>query len=369
MADTQSVLWLQGRTHRAGAQTCLARLLGHQDVRAWNPILVCSSEGWLTTEAGRLGIPCIITKFPSSRSLPARFYSNSAFARRVASLVSAPISVVHANDHIEGLLGLALAKRLHARSAIFLRSPQMNEFDYFKYGCHRYEYVGAIGHDLAARVGRWDPRGTVSIVHDGIKKSEFGTPKAQGKTPPLKILVIGSEDPRKGWIDIVAAMRLIEQEQGSPSLQLDFTGRNPQTCGNDIGIDRLVHTRCSFLGRVEKFRDLVSGYGLVINPSRAETFGMAAVEVLAAGVPLLSSRTGIMEEIQTSDEMLFAPARPEELAAKLRNLLANWTKVDFGVAHAQRRIRERFMIDDAASSVASVYRTLTAPTKKQRVWV
>jgi len=65
----------------------------------------------------------------------------------------------------------------------------------------------------------------------------------------------------------------------------------------------------------------VLGYDLVINPSRMESFGTAAIEVLAAGVPLLSSRTGVIEQVQESAEMLFPPHRPEALASALKNVL------------------------------------------------
>ena len=98
---------------------------------------------------------------------------------------------------------------------------------------------------------------------------------------------------------------------------------------------RLRTTRCNFLGRVDAFRDLARDYDLVINPSWMETFGMAAIEVLAAGVPLLSSRTGCDGSRWEADEMLFAPSRPDQLAFALKRLLREWPKLDLGATCSQ----------------------------------
>jgi glycosyltransferase involved in cell wall biosynthesis len=99
----------------------------------------------------------------------------------------------------------------------------------------------------------------------------------------------------------------------------------------------------------------VRGYDLVINPSRMETFGMAAIEVLAAGVPLLSSRTGVMEQVQDAEEMLFAPARPDQLAFALKHLLQEWPRIDLGVVGCQENIRRRFLIDKTVDRLTAAY--------------
>ncbi len=53
--------------------------------------------------------------------------------------------------------------------------------------------------------------------------------------------------------------------------------------------------------------ELTREYELVINASRGETFGMAAIEVIAAGISLLSSRTGVIEKVIENEGLLFEP--------------------------------------------------------------
>ena len=355
------VLFFQGRTHRAGAQTCLARLLRHEKVRAWNPVVLSSKPGWFTEECGRLGIPVVLEEFPSSRSLSARLFGNEAFAKRAASALSAQNfspSIVFANDHQEGILALSLAGRLHARTAILLRSPGMRREDYFKYRCNEFDHVSAIGDELTERVQAWDSGKTIHAAYDGVFEDEFLESKPKPAAAPSKILAIGSPLDWKGWADLTEALHILESRNALPDLQIDFTGTIPLPGDNDLKLGRLKNVVCNFIGRVEKFRDLVRGYDLVVNPSRMETFGMAAIEVLAAGVPLLSSKTGVIEDVQTNPAMLFEPADPASLAQALRGLLERWSDTDFGVASAQRNIRRKFMIDHAAAALDAAFESL-----------
>jgi glycosyltransferase involved in cell wall biosynthesis len=359
---TKAVVFLQGRTHRAGAQTCLMRLLRHKEMRRWNPVLVCSAPGWLTRECERENIPVVCEAFPRSRSLYGRWFGNARFVDRVVAKLRAAsvgeVGIVHANDHIEALLGLRLAGKLRARGAVFLRSPGMTWRDYWKYRCNEYDFISAVGDELLARAHGWDPERPIDLIYDGLEAGEFAAAKPKPDDAPTNILVIGSPLDWKGWADLTEALYRLEQDNALPPMRFDFTGNCPDATVNDLKLSRLRHHRCNFLGRVEGFRDLVRGYDLVINPTRMESFGMAALEVLAAGVPLLSSRTGVIEQVQRRTEMLFPPHQPRALADALKNVILRWTDIDFGVPEAQGNIRRLFSIDNTASRIADAYRRL-----------
>ncbi len=358
-----TVVYLQDRTHRAGAQTCLARILKDENARQWDPVLVCSRPGWLTSECEQAGVRVICEEFPRSRSLSSRLFGNARFANEVAQKLrgsTSDVAIVHANDHLEGILGLMLAKKLRTPRAIFLRSPGMTKRDYFKYRCNEYDLIAAVGDKLQSRVQAWDPARKIELIHDGITEAEFSEPKTKLAKTPDRVLVIGSPLDWKGWADLTEALYLLEQERALPPMIFDFTGAEPNAKTNDLKLSRLVSSRCNFLGRVEGFRDLVRGYDLVVNPTRMESFGMAAVEVLAAGVPLLSSQTGIIEQVQMRKEMLFQPRKPSALAASLRNVLTRWKDIDFGLVSAQKYIRQNFLIGNTIAKLQIAYDCLLA---------
>lgn len=359
---TPSVLFVQMRPQRAGAQTCLLRLLRHSVLRRWNPMLLTSSEGWLTAECQNLGIPVVCEPFPSSRSLPARAWGNTAFARRVARRLrdaSLRPSIVHANDHMEGLLGLKIAARLAARTVMFLRSPSMVRRDYFKYRCDEYDIVAAVCDALYERARQWEGEGRLRLIYDGIEEQDFVTPKPKADRPPKRLLIVGSPLAWKGWADLTEAIYLLEQKESWRRLQLDFTGVRPDGTRNDLKLDRLKTVDARFLGRVEGFRTLLREYDLVVVPSRMECFGTAAVETLAAGVPLLTTGVGAVVRVLNNPELFVPPGRPDLLAEALKNVFERWSEIDFGIAAAQEEIRHLYHVDRAAEQLDAAYRELS----------
>lgn len=359
----EGILFVQRRAGKTGAPAALFRLLGLPVLRALRPILLTAGEGWLTRECGQIGIPCFAIPFPSSRSLWGRLLGNRLFARRVRDALEAqgcrPRLVV-ANDHLEGLLGLALSRQWNARRAIILRSSQTMPRDYFKYQCHRYDRVYASGDDLRARAAAWDPARDVRLLYDGVSEADFLPPKPKAPAFPRRVLVVGSESHYKGWQDFAAALDLLEQDPDFPALDLDFTGRPPDSPQNDMRLQTPRRSRLQFIGRVERFQELVRSYDLVIHPSREESFGLAMVEILAAGVPLLCSRAGVIEQIQENPALLFPPQNPQDQAEKIRHLWRHWAEVDFGLGACQCAIRCRFLIEAIADRLAAELHQLTA---------
>jgi glycosyltransferase involved in cell wall biosynthesis len=344
---TRAAVFLQRRGHRAGAQTCLQRLLRQPEIRALEPVVVTGEEAWLSRELKREGIACLVEPFPSSRSLWGRFFGNAAFASRISRKLKNPCSVVHGNDHLESLLTLELGRALGVPTALFLRSPTMTREDFDKYRCAEHQLLAAVGEDLQAAARAWSPGTRVELIHDGLEPGEFLAPKPPPAEFPGRILVIGSALDWKGWEDAVRVF------SNFPSLKLCFTGSRPAGIAENPNYE--------FLGRVESFRELVRGFDLAVNPSWHESFGMAALEVLAAGVPLFSTRSGVVPQVLADPRWLAAPRDIGDMAQKLNALAAGWPGSALDVAAAQRRIREKFLIGSTAQKLLAAYRARAIP--------
>jgi glycosyltransferase involved in cell wall biosynthesis len=339
----RAAVFLQRRGHRAGAQTCLLRLLRQRELSDLNPVVVTGEEAWLSRECAREGIECLVEPFPSSRSLKGRLFGNSAFSSRVQErLHEKTISFIHGNDHLESLLTLALGKRLGVPTALFLRSPTMTREDFRKYDCGAHALVAAVGEDLQAAARGWSPGTAIELIHDGLEPGEFLAPKPVPAAFPRRVLVIGSDLDWKGWGDAVVVLSRLKD------LQASFTGKKPE------GIPE--NPNFQFLGRVEGFRDLVREFDLVFNPSWHESFGMAALEVLAAGVPLFSTRCGVVPRAVEDPRWLAQPRAIGEMETKLKAIAAGWPASALDVAGAQRRIRQHFLIDASAKRLLAAYK-------------
>jgi glycosyltransferase involved in cell wall biosynthesis len=86
-------------------------------------------------------------------------------------------------------------------------------------------------------------------------------------------------------------------------------------------------------------------------PSRAhETFGLAALEAMAQGVPVVAARTGALAELE-GDVALVTPGDPVAMAQAIRDTVADPTAGDRAIAAARRRASPEVV----ARQLAAVY--------------
>ena len=108
-----------------------------------------------------------------------------------------------------------------------------------------------------------------------------------------------------------------------------------------------------FVGQVDDARlaQLRAGAAIALVPSRsAETFGLAAAEAMAAGLPVAASRVGALPEL-VGEEGLVAPGDADALAAAIERL-----RGDAGAGErARARVRAICAPEVVASGLAEVY--------------
>jgi glycosyltransferase involved in cell wall biosynthesis len=352
------VVYLQRRSHKAGAQTCLARLVRNPHIKVFNPIVICAEYGWLTDELARHQIEFLVTPFPSSRALSGRLFLNRLFSSRLAAVLRGMGDrfLIHGNDHQEAPLTLLLARKMKAISMIFLRSPSMTQREYERYKCDQIDVSLTVSEDLLDRLRSWDPSRFFHVVSDGIYPEEIANLPLKQKVCPKRFIVLGSPLKWKGWRDVVDALvRLRSEGVRLDGLMFDFTGNEPGI-ENDLDLDRIPEVAFSFLGRRQDFPALLSAYDFAINPSRHETFGMAAVETVAFGLSLLSSRTGVLGDLLDS-RMMFSPGNVDELANKLRVAISSPTEPTDLLRALQRRLISRYNLGHSSETLAKLYET------------
>ncbi|MEM7677306.1 MAG: N-acetyl-alpha-D-glucosaminyl L-malate synthase BshA, partial [Myxococcota bacterium] len=126
-----------------------------------------------------------------------------------------------------------------------------------------------------------------------------------GNSPPMtpdeRVLVhVSNFRPVKRVDDAVKAFHRIQK--AIPS-RLILVGDGPErakvaTLARDLG---LGHKVC-FLGTMVEFADLIRHADLFLLPSETESFGLAALEALASGVPVVASNVGGLPEVVRDGE-------------------------------------------------------------------
>ncbi len=110
--------------------------------------------------------------------------------------------------------------------------------------------------------------------------------------------------------------------------------------------------------------DLVYLYGhayALIQPSLLEGFGLPAVEAMACGTPVISSRTGSLPEVVGEAGVYFDPTDVASIAEAIDGLLAE-PGLRESLARLARERSARFTWDASASALLDCFDGLEHPS-------
>jgi glycosyltransferase involved in cell wall biosynthesis len=204
------------------------------------------------------------------------------------------------------------------------------------------EFAGRRLHDLGAPVG--DP----FVVPNPVRGLDAPGPA----TPPTErhgALVVSRLAVEKG-VDLAI------EACSRAGIPLTVAGDGPELAA----LERQAAARdgkVRFTGRVNaaELAELRARAALAVVPSRsAETFGLAAAEAMAAGLPVAATRVGALPELVPGD-WLARPADPDSLAAVIMRLAADPPAPETAIAHARRAAGPEVV----ARALATVYEAAT----------
>jgi D-inositol-3-phosphate glycosyltransferase len=207
------------------------------------------------------------------------------------------------------------------------------------------------------------PPDSVHIVPCGVDVERFrpGGPVA-GRGDRPRVLTIGRLVPRKGLDTVIEALCHVPDAElvvaGGPArAELE---RDPEA----LRLRRLAHARgvagrVLFTGRVrhQDMPALIRSADLVVSVPWYEPFGIAAIEAMACGVPVVVSAVGgHLDTVVDGVTGLHVPPRvPSALAGRLRRLLTDPRLGASLGAAAARRARERYAWSRIAAETEAVY--------------
>jgi GT2 family glycosyltransferase len=203
------------------------------------------------------------------------------------------------------------------------------------------------------------PGDRVFVIPYGIERPSGERPERRPPGTPLRFGIIGSILPHKG---IHMAFRAF-QGVDPAAATLEVWGDPEASILYKAALTVLSSPAVRLAGRFdeERRREIFAGIDVLIVPSLGlESFGLAAREALAEGVPVLAARRGALAELFDGQSepcgALFNPEDPEELRGWVTRLAARPEVVAAWAASAPP-VKE---MDEHAEEIEGVYEQILA---------
>ena len=174
----------------------------------------------------------------------------------------------------------------------------------------------------------------------------------------FRFLFAGRIAPEKGLDVLVEAFRRVEfARPGAAALTVCGTG-DSRTVMPIVRTTRApeLDGKVTWAGHLDDISAVIARADAGVVPSRApEAFGLAALEFMAAGIPVIASEIGALPEVIGPDGILVPPEDPAALAdAMLRLIDSPELCARLGEA-GKRRAAENFVYDKFVDSLIAVY--------------
>jgi glycosyltransferase involved in cell wall biosynthesis len=197
------------------------------------------------------------------------------------------------------------------------------------------------------------PADKVEVVHYGLD----ALPEAWAANPPLELrdpllLAVCRLAPQKGLETAVRALAEL------PDATLLVLGEGPDRPALEGLADSLgVRNRLVLPGRVGDVAALYRRAAVVVHPARWEGFGLAMLEAMLAGKPVVATRAGSAPELVADGEtgVLVPVDDAAALAEAAGSLLADPARAEAMGRAGLARARSEFSVGRMAERTADVY--------------
>jgi glycosyltransferase involved in cell wall biosynthesis len=224
--------------------------------------------------------------------------------------------------------------------------------------------------------GRSIPESKIRIIHNGIRTDQFrksdqyaiAKKRVELHIPDdFRIVgVVSRLNKEKGVDYFIKAIPLVLQKY--PRSIFLIAGEGPlrekqEAQARELGIERNIR----FIGFRTDVADLLSIMNVTVIPSLTEGFGVALLEAMSVGNPIVATEVGGMREIARDGEtVLFVPpGDAKELADKIVHLMET-PEYAAGLGRKAQEASRAFSIEANARALMELYRAVHKARRSSR---
>lgn len=246
-----------------------------------------------------------------------------------------------------------------------LEAPEWSPFHLYitRHALAGADHVTATGLSLASATLRYAPRDKpVTVVPYGVDLERFQPPQRDSaRSGEVVIGSVGRLSREKGLDVLLDAFARLPQN--GASVRLVVAGDGPLRGKLEAQAQRLgIASRVEFRGEVphDAVPDVLAELDIFVMPSRAEGFGVAALEASAMELPVVASRIhGIPDVVRDGRTgLLVPPGDAGALASAIARLVGDRTLRDELGRAGRAFVEERYRWQDNVAQMEHLYQHL-----------
>jgi glycosyltransferase involved in cell wall biosynthesis len=231
------------------------------------------------------------------------------------------------------------------------RKPLFRALDKWMY--RRFRAVICISEAVRTNLENWIGSDSCEfyVVLNGIDLTRFphGRPSFSPDRNELTILSVGSLCGRKDHATLLRALSRLK----SGKVLLAGDGELRESLGS-LAVQLNIADRVHFLGCRHDVPALMASADVYVQPSRVEGFGLAPLEAMASGLPVITSDAPGMREIVAGAGLTFPAGNADALADRLREVLSS-SQYRAELSDASRQRASLFSVDKTVRGYQDVY--------------
>ena len=355
-----------------GAETVCLAVASGMDASRFRSRVIVTGRGWLLESLEARGIGAVLTPVRRPRDDVKLILS---LARQIVTWRPDVLQCHLVNSALYGsvlgrMLGCPVVVTFHGHTDVPQSDPHAAlKLRIIGHASKRMVFVSeALRRALCA--GAMMPARKTAVVCNGVDTQRF----RPGRSDTLRRLLgldgralivgaVGNMRVPKGYDTM---LRVIHALGGcEPEVHLAIAGweRPPvlprlQALRAELGLEGRVH----FLGFREDVPELLNGMDVYLSTSLTEGFSLTTVQAMAAGLPVVCTRSGGPEEIVTDgvDGVLVPVGDVPAIAAAVADLLARpAARAEMG-AKGRRTVEERFTVEGMVKGYEAIYGELAS---------
>lgn len=166
---------------------------------------------------------------------------------------------------------------------------------------------------------------------------------------------MGRFSEEKGFFYLIHAIKILKDKKYNVKLKIGGEGPLEKLLRNEVSKLK-IHDKVEFLGWVDNKEEFFQNIDISILPSIIESFGIAALDAMARGMPIIATDTDGFSNIFTNEEnaIIVPKANAQAIADAALHLIQNPSIAKKIAKNGYREAKEKYDRENVAKNLSSV---------------